>query len=145
PGPWRAARDLLLRRPPRLIGRERLDTVYAGEFAEKLSRIAGLLDSSVLPVQGPPGPGETTNRARAIETLVTTRSLLICVCALSHNVIRHLLRKLKTEASIPIRCMHKSDGKDEESDEIVIAKNNSAPLKALAGHTVDVVGGTSFL
>ncbi|MGD4189328.1 hypothetical protein QT604_22670, partial [Xanthomonas citri pv. citri] len=54
PGPLRAARDLLLRRPPRLPAG--VPVRAAGEgAADAVRRLAGLLDGGVLAVQGPPG------------------------------------------------------------------------------------------
>ena len=62
PGPHRAARDLLLRRPPRF---------QAGvELASGPQRIATALDQSVLAIQGPPGSGKTYTGARMICALL---------------------------------------------------------------------------
>ncbi len=45
-----------------------------------------------------------------------------------------------------MRCMHKSDGKEKDRDnEIIITTKNEVPLKNLKQHSVDVVGGTSWL
>ena len=66
PGPYRAARDLLLRRAPRL--EDRTDTlIHPNESTlDAAKRVGILLDSSVLPIQGPPGAGKTFTGARMI-------------------------------------------------------------------------------
>src|SRR5262249_41180977 len=67
PGDYRAARDLLLGRPPRIAG-------HAGGPLERLGeggvnaarRLALALDHGALPIQGPPGSGKTYTGARMI-------------------------------------------------------------------------------
>src|SRR6185436_8169136 len=67
PGPFQAARDLLLRRP-RIQGRTPgAPLTDAGEDTKSaLARLALALDRSVLAVQGPPGSGKTTAGAKTI-------------------------------------------------------------------------------
>jgi predicted RecB family nuclease len=145
-GPWRGLRDYLCRMAPRLKNSEELKVSEFEEFGDELARIVSALDASVLAVQGPPGSGKTTNAAHAIGTLVQKRGLRIGVTALSHSVIRHLLRTIVTEVSSSIRCMHKSDGKDDVGVEgISITRSNEVARKALQRRTVDVLGGTAFL
>lgn len=145
-GAWRAARDLLLRKPPRLSSLTNLRVSDTEEFSDELARIVANLNFSVLSIQGPPGSGKTTNAARAIEKLVKEHRMRIGVTALSHSVIRHLLSKICVESSGSIRCMHKSDGKDKDAEEeIQITTKNEVPLRNLVRGSVDVVGGTSFL
>jgi uncharacterized protein len=145
-GPWRAVRDLLMRMPPRLASTERLEVSATEEFSDELARIVAALRLSVLPVQGPPGSGKTTNAARAIERLVRDRKMRVGVTALSHNVIRLLLKKVIIESSGVVRCMHKSDGKEKNcGDGVIDTTSNKTPLIGLTQGSVDVVGGTSFL
>lgn len=146
PGPWQGVRSYLCRRPPRLKSSEKLEISEFEDFAVELARLVSALDASVLPVQGPPGSGKTTNAAHAIGALVKKRGLRIGVTALSHSVILHLLRTIVTEVSSSIRCMHKSDGKDHGDVEgIVITQSNGVARKALESQSVDVLGGTAFL
>lgn len=67
---FQAARDALLRREPRLAG----STIEAvtNEFSalEAAKRLGLALDSSILPIQGPPGSGKTYTGARMIVELV---------------------------------------------------------------------------
>jgi len=145
-GPWRGVRDLLHRKPPELSNSESLKISGVEEFADELTRVVSALNSSVLAVQGPPGSGKTTSAARAIEALVTKRKMQIGVTALSHSVIRNLLGAIVTEGAGSVRCMHKSDGKEDGSnDEIVVTTKNEVGLKGLKQRSVDVLGGTCFL
>jgi uncharacterized protein len=68
PGPYRAARDLLLRRPPRLTDGL---LIHPGEkTVTAAKRLATMLDHSLLAIQGPPGAGKTFTGARMICELV---------------------------------------------------------------------------
>jgi predicted RecB family nuclease len=145
-GPWQSATNFLFRKPPRLLNRESLKVSDTEEFSDELTRIVGALDSSVLAVQGPPGSGKTTSAARAIDRLVTEKKMRIGVTALSHSVIRHLLKTIGEEGAGQVRCMHKSDEKyDGLADGIQVTTTNGPTLKALRQGSIDVLGGTAFL
>jgi predicted RecB family nuclease len=145
-GPWQSATNFLFRKPPRLLDRESLTVSDTEEFSDELTRIVGALDSSVLAVQGPPGSGKTTSAARAIDRLVSEKKMRIGVTALSHSVIRHLLKTIGDEGSCRVRCMHKSDEKyDGLADGIQVTTTNGPTLKALRQGSIDVLGGTAFL
>ena len=70
-GAYGAARDLLLRRPPRLGG-QLIRTAGETGLAAAL-RIGPWLQSTVLPIQGPPGSGKTYTGGRMIADLVLPR------------------------------------------------------------------------
>jgi predicted RecB family nuclease len=145
-GPWQAARSFLLRKPPELANSESLRLRDTEEFSDELTRIVSALSFSVLAVQGPPGSGKTTSAARAIDALVTNRRMKVGVTALSHNVIRNLLKTIGIEGSGRVRCMHKADKKyDGASERIEVTTANAAALKGITQGSVDVVGGTAFL
>jgi predicted RecB family nuclease len=145
PGPWRGVRNFLLRKPPELLDSQSLQISDVEDFADELTRIISALNSSVLAVQGPPGSGKTTNAAQTIEALVTKRKMQVGVTALSHSVIRHLLKTI-VEKTSSIRCMHKSDGKEDDSIEgILVTTKNEVALRGLQQRSVDVLGGTCFL
>ena len=145
-GPWRGVRNYLRRKPPSLGNGEKLEVSETEEFSDELTRIVSALDGSVLAVQGPPGSGKTTNAAHTIDALVTKGRMRIGVTALTHNVIRHLLKTIVTEGSGAVRCMHKSDGKEDgDVAGILIARNNEVALRALQQGSVAVLGGTAFL
>jgi predicted RecB family nuclease len=145
-GLWQAVRNFLLHKPPELSNSESFKVSDTEDFADELARIVSALHFSVLAVQGPPGSGKTTNAARAIETLVTKRRMKIGVTALTHSVIRNLLKTIFTEGSERVRCMHKSDKKyDGASEGIAVTTTNELALKGIKLGTVDVLGGTAFL
>ena len=90
PGPFRAARDLLLRRGPRLAdGTDKL-ILPDESTVDAAKRIGTLLDCSVLPIQGPPGSGKTFTGARMICELVR-QGKKVGITAIGHKVIRNLL------------------------------------------------------
>ena len=91
-GPFRAARDLLLRRPPRITGVTPGDPLtHDGESGRQAAhRIVPLLDHTCLAVQGPPGSGKTTVGADVIVELVR-QGKRVGITAHSHSVIGNLL------------------------------------------------------
>jgi uncharacterized protein len=150
PGQFRAARDLLLRRPPRLL---RLETIAAkpGEEPKNTSsRIVCALNESVFAIQGPPGAGKTYTGARMICELVK-QGKKIGVTALSHKVIRKLLDEVveavREDKVHRVRCLQKVKvkGADDDASEIEITTDDDAPLNALHSGAANVVGGTSWL
>jgi predicted RecB family nuclease len=148
PGRYRAGRDLLLRRPPRLLDKEQLEPLASETPENTASRIVLALEDSVFAIQGPPGSGKTYTGARMICELVR-RGKKIGVTALSHKVIRNLLEAVVEAAQqkdvAGVRCMHRErDG--EESEGVAVAKkNNEEALEALQSGRAKVVGGTSWL
>jgi AAA domain len=146
-GPYRAARDLLLRRPPRLAGQETIAAPVGEEAKTTACRVVGALDHSVFAIQGPPGAGKTYTGARMICQLVK-KGKKVGITALSHKVIRKLLNEVVDAAQedkiYGVKCMQRSD-EEEETPEIAIAKNNGLAWAALQSGSANVVGGTSWL
>jgi predicted RecB family nuclease len=148
PGRYRAGRDLLLRRPPRLLQGEKIAPLASETPENTASRIVLALEDSVFAIQGPPGSGKTYTGARMICELIK-RGQTVGVTALSHKVIRNLLDKIVEVANernvSGIRCLHR-DREGEESDGVAVArKDNDEALEALQSGRVNVVGGTSWL
>jgi predicted RecB family nuclease len=147
-GRYRAGRDLLLRRPPRLMGGEKLEQLASEAAVHTANRIAGALDDSAFAIQGPPGSGKTYTGARMICSLVK-RGMKIGVTALSHKVIRKLLDDV-VEAAVEkdiegVRCLHReNEGEESEGVEVAKEKNEEA-WEALQSGAANVVGGTSWL
>ena len=113
PGSYRACRDLLLRLSPRLIaGPHSATLVDATEDpVEAAMRIVRSLDSSMLPVQGPPGAGKTYTGAQIIVDQVR-RGHRVGVCATTHRAIGELLTavcKVASEKATPVRILQKCD------------------------------------
>ncbi len=74
PGPWRAARDLLMGRKPRAGQDDGEPLGRAGEPSLDVARrLAAGLDETVLAIQGPPGSGKTYTGARMICALLGDR------------------------------------------------------------------------
>ena len=150
PGKFRAARDLLLRRPPRLLRGETIAAKLGEEPKITASRIACALDESVFAIQGPPGAGKTYTGARMICELVK-QGKKIGITALSHKVIRKLLDEVvdaaRDEKVQGVRCLQKVKIKaaDGDASEIEITTDEDAPLDALHSGAANVVGGTSWL
>ena len=147
PGRYRAGRDLLLRKRPRLEKGETLEP-RAGESPQGTAcRVVAALKDSVFAIQGPPGAGKTFTGARMICELVK-QGKKIGVTALSHKVIRKLLEEVVDAAKkghqLGVNCTERSD--DEEWTEgIAIARKNEEAWEALVSGKANVVGGTSWM
>ena len=156
PGPVdRAARELLLRRPPRIEGSQPGSPLRAdGETAlVAATRLVLDLDGTTLAIQGPPGSGKTYTGARMILALVAAgRS--VGVTGNSHKVIGNVLDAVHAaalEPGSPVRevsigqkpgmgepptCRHAQD----------LASWDAAKVAAaLRARILDVVGGTAWL
>lgn len=146
PGIYRAGRDLLLRRPPRLPAGVVLQ--YAGEDATTAARrIASLLVDTTLCIQGPPGTGKTYTAAEMAIELVR-QGKTVGVCALSHKVVRNLLNAIVRAGSqegSSVQCIQKvtdSLGNDQGITELT---DNAEVRNVLRSGLVKVAGGTAWL
>lgn len=145
---YRAAIDLLMRRPPRLAG-ESFEAVDRETATSLATRVVGALADTVLPIQGPPGAGKTYTGARMICSLVAAGKR-VGITGPSHKVVRNLLNAVadaSLDAGIAVRLMHKmTDREDSEANHAVAATtDNAAALAALQSAKVDVLGGTAWL
>jgi len=146
-GPYRAARDLLLRRSPRLRESSTGPLRQSGERAlDSEVRLVQGLDCGVLSIQGPPGTGKTFTGARMILALARS-GMRVGVTAVSHKVIRNLLDEAldaAAEEHISLNAAHKvtkrGDGFRAGLKEIA---TNEQALAALDDG--QVVGGTAWL
>jgi uncharacterized protein len=148
PGPYRAARDLLLRVPPR---RTMLTPLRdAGEdILAAAKRCATELDHGILPIQGPPGSGKTFDGARVIADLIS-RGKTVGVTAVSHAVIRNLLDEVVRAAVAGnvqrLAIMQKVSGlSNPRPVGITEVTANDRPLAALRTGHANVIGGTAWL
>ncbi|HUS12014.1 MAG TPA: AAA domain-containing protein, partial [Pyrinomonadaceae bacterium] len=149
PGRFRAARDLLLRRPPRLGGDTLRDLLTKNpESIEVAKQSALALDQTVLPIQGPPGSGKTYTGARMIAELVRS-GLRVGITAVSHKVIGKLLKdtcEAARVAGVDLKAFQRVDSGDGCEDALVErAKNNEAVVNALAGREAQIAAGTVWL
>ena len=148
-GPFRAARDLLLRKPPN-AGQPNGDRLASpDEPAEAAARrLVAQLDASYLAVQGPPGSGKTTVGAEMIVDLAAAGKR-VGVTATSHKVIGQLLEKTaeaaaKRGVAVRIGQRHSHDEPPTFADAIPFVSPGAARDSLTAGE-VDVVGGTTWL
>ncbi len=151
-GPYRAVRDLLLRRPPRVAGRATGEALVdpAEEAVAAGRRLAVGLPAAetVLAIQGPPGTGKTYTGARMIVELVRA-GRRVGISAQAHKAITNLLEetvRAAREAGVPLRALQRIDGGEGAGHlpEVDEASNDEIEA-AVAGGTVDVVAGTSWL
>ena len=146
-GPYRVARDLMMREPPRIAGEPvRRSSETALEAA---LRIAGRRDFGVLPVQGPPGSGKTYTGARMVCELVA-RGARVGITANSHRVIVNLLDEVmeaSEERGLDLRAVRKisgSTGDEPQDPRITLAKQYPQVFSELAGPS-QVAAGTAWL
>ncbi len=149
PGAHRAARDLLLGRPPRIAGHAGGPLRGEDETGVRAARrLVAALERGTLAIQGPPGTGKTFTGARMICDLVR-RGKKIGVCATSHKVIRNLLDKVveaAKEEQVSPRCFHKvSEETEGPAGDVAEVTDNAAALRALRMGAARVLGGTAWL
>ena len=147
-GRFAAARELLLRRVPRLKNQSTLADYAQSRALEAARQIALLLDRTVLPIQGPPGSGKTFTGAQMILELVKNGKK-VGVTAVSHKVISNLLKaicKAAAKENVTLKIVQKCEGDDACDDEFVkIARDNKAIEHALADNAAQIIAGTVWL
>ena len=147
PGPWRAARDLLLGRPPRVGQAEGSSLLRAGEPSlEGARRLAVALDGTVLAIQGPPGSGKTYTGARMVCALLDAGKR-VGITGTSHKVIANLLRailKAADEHGTPVIALQRTDADDLIHDPRVRQVETSEVADGLAAGA-NLVAGTGWV
>ena len=142
-----AARELLLRRVPRLKRGGLADFEYLPSL-EAAKQIALLLDRTVLPIQGPPGSGKTFTGAHMILELVKNGEK-VGITAVSHKVISNLLKaicKAATDEKRALKILQKCDNDDGcDHDFVKLVKDNDKVVQALANNEAQIVAGTVWL
>ncbi len=148
-GEHRAARDLLLRLPPRLkAGGRGLERGPAETPLDHARRLSLELDGGVLPIQGPPGTGKTYTGARMIVELVRAKKK-VGVTAISHEVIKNLLNGViaaAREEGVPLTCGKRARESDADPNSAIEDYgNNAKALEALEDGDIQVLGGTAWV
>jgi uncharacterized protein len=148
-GPHQAARDLLLRNPPRLRDGSPLWLRLPDETAvDAATRLGLILDATTLAIQGPPGSGKTHTAAEMIVALVRA-GRQVGITANSHRVIGNALdsvEKAAREAGLGVRLGQRTGRENEPTCEAARPLDtNEVALAVLRGDEVDVVGGTAWL
>jgi uncharacterized protein len=149
-GPYRAARDLLLRRSPRIKGATAGSPLTrVGEPTKSAARrLALALEDTCLSVQGPPGSGKTYIGARMIVELVRAGKR-VGICATAHKAITNLVDEVcdaAREASVPVRVVQKSDGEGGSNrPNVEQAQDNDDVERGIADGSYSVAAGTQWL
>ena len=147
-GPHRAARDLLLRKPPRFKPLGEGPLVKPGEATGCAAiRLVGALDAGLLSVQGPPGSGKTYGGAEMALALVEAGHR-VGVTANSHKVICNLLARMCELAEKAGRKLDivQGGGEGQVLDHAWVRpmENTKVPA-AIQDLKVQVVAGTAWL
>ena len=136
--PATAVVDILLRRPPRILGGGPLPR--GADAAESITAALLGLDSSYLAVHGPPGTGKTFTAAAVIARLVTGHGWRVGVVAQSHAVVENLFRDVVgagVDPSLVAKKKHAGGACWQE-----IGEKEYAGF--IADHDGCVVGGTAW-
>ena len=148
---WRAARDLLLRRPPRCGQDAGIDLREPGEAGVQAACRLGLsLADGTLAIQGPPGSGKTYTGARMVVQLLRAGKR-VGLTAMSHKVIGNLLREVLKAADefgdVGIRAARKvpEEGNDIDDPRLEVTDSNADIRAGLASGDLNLVAGTSWL
>ncbi len=149
PGPYRAARDLLMRRHPRAgqeVGEHLAE--HGDDLVEAAVRLGNQLESSVLPIQGPPGSGKTFTGATMIAGLVG-QGKQVGITANSHKVIGNLLKGIfeaAEERDVTVTAMQKADKDQCWNQEVApCTGSNEVLADALAVREAMVGAGTAWV
>ena len=149
PGPYRAARDLLLRRPPRCGQESGGALCRPGESDLDAARRLGLaLDHTTLAIQGPPGSGKTYSGARMIGSLLAAGKR-VGITATSHKVIGNLLSAVldaAAEDGVDVRAVQRGE-KDRilDHENVAHGKDTDDVRRRLDDGRSNVAAGTSWL
>ena len=150
PGAHRAARDVLLARPPRLRAHSAGTSIAGGgeSSLDAACRVVFDLDDGCLPVQGPPGAGKTFTGAHMIVKLLDA-GRRVGITAYTHSAIGNLLDevcKVAAEQDVEVRAIQRSDDEQRHApDAVEVTTSNDRVDAALAGGEVQLVAGTSWL
>lgn len=144
---FRAARELLVRNPPRCGQTPKIPLVLEDEDTVlAIQHLALSLDHSVLAIQGPPGSGKTYRAAEMIVALVRA-GRRVGVTSNSHQVIKSVLRKVAERAATAgqaIGILHIDDREEMEPLPFELSKDYPGIRQRLDAGTLHVVGGTSW-
>jgi len=150
-GSFKAARDLLLRQPPKALARTNVTLAdERGRITKSAKELLQALSTrpAILPIQGPPGSGKTYTGARMILELVR-QGRKVGVTACSHKVISNLLNEIcksARETKMSLKIVQKSNEDDGCSDKMVtqLGDNEDVAEALRTSHTM-VAAGTAWL
>ena len=146
-GSHQAARDLLIRHPPRINRSMGSALLLQGETSQQAAlRLAANLRDSYLAIQGPPGSGKSTVGAEMVVDLAS-RGKRIGITANSHKVIGELLTKVADKAAglgANVAIGQRTRAEPARAQFTHLTTNKEAQ-EALADGSVVVVGATTWL
>jgi predicted RecB family nuclease len=149
-GPYQAARDLLIGRPPR-VGQGAGDALCRpGETdLDAARRLALALDRTTLPIQGPPGSGKTYSGARMILTLLAAGKR-VGITGTSHKVIGNLLKAVlkaaEEEPGVDVMPVQRGDKEQVVEDPRVARGKDTNDVRArLQDGRANLAAGTPWL
>jgi predicted RecB family nuclease len=147
-GPYRAARDLLLRRAPRCGQGPDASLRRPGEGdLEAACRLVSCLNRGTLAIQGPPGSGKTYTGARMIVRLLAAGKR-VGISATSHKVIENFLKAIleaATEAGVDLRAIQKADDSSIADSRVKVIDDNGRVRDGLASGDYNLGAGTPWL
>jgi uncharacterized protein len=148
-GAYRAARDLLLRRPPRVGQRTGDPLTRPAELElDAARRLVLALDHSTLAIQGPPGSGKTYTGARMICTLLAAGKR-VGITATGHKVIGNLLKAVLAaaeEEGVDVRAVQRADKEVMVvHDAVTRGKDNPDVRARLDSTQANLAAGTAWL
>ncbi len=150
PGPYRAARSLLLGRAPRVGQRDGSPLAMQGERpTDAATRLVVALDETVLPVQGPPGSGKTYAGAEMILALIGA-GRQVGITAFTHKAIINLLDEVIEHArrsGVEVHAIRKLEQNEKPSEDgpYRTARDNGVVAAALVQREVQLAAGTAWM
>jgi uncharacterized protein len=149
PGPWRAARDLLLRRAPRCGQPDGADLTPNDEGdLEAACRLVSCLDHGTLAIQGPPGSGKTYTGGEMVARLLAAGKR-VGISATSHRAIENLLCSVFEAAErlhVDVRAIQKPGDEGTSVDDPRLATGGNEKVRAaLVAGTCNLAAGTPWL
>ena len=144
--PYRAALDLLLRRPPPTESPNGPLQHPQETTIEAACRIALQLDGNVLAIQGPPGTGKTYTGAQIVCALVRA-GLKVGVTAVSHKVIVNMLEATSKQVrkdGLHVSLVHRQQGQYDDEWGIQRVYDYRDIRAGLGNGTFHVLGATAW-
>jgi uncharacterized protein len=146
-GPWRAARDLLLRRAPRCGQDPGAPLAGAGEVElDAACRLVSCLDRGALAIQGPPGSGKTYTGAHMIVRLLAA-GRQVGISATSHKVIGNFLGtvlKVADAEGVEVRAIQKAASSELVDPRLKVIDDNTKVAQALRSGDANLGAGTPW-
>jgi predicted RecB family nuclease len=147
-GPWRAVRDLLMRRPPRCDqGPSEILQRPGEDELQAAIRLVSCLERGTLAIQGPPGSGKTYTGARMIVRLLAD-GRREGISATSHKVIGNFLKAIleaAAEQDVEVRAIQKAERAEIDDPRLTVIDDNARVRDALAAGDCNLGAGTPWL